>query len=74
MIPAPSVERSLWSVATKAEWNRGGWERLLRRAFLLLFFACPQAFSVELKDDRVVDQPVHRGHRGHRVFEDLVPF
>ena len=29
LAPVPSVERSLWSVATKAQWNRGDGEHLI---------------------------------------------
>ena len=39
----------------------------------LLGLLGPDAWTVELEDDGVVDDAVDGGGGGHRVFEDLVP-
>src|SRR5690349_23079485 len=38
-----------------------------------LRFLDPDALAGHLDDDRVVNEPIDRGGRGHRIFEDSVP-
>ena len=47
-------------------------DRFWRLGFLG-FFLCPVTGYIELKDDRMVDQPVDGGRSGHRILEDAIP-